>query len=137
MLAETECFMSSEAKRVKILTLIELILGLVLTVTGVVLAVMGAATVAPFVLCGDGVLTAVFGARAALIANVPARIGRLTSLAAIVMLLQLVCLAGIVLLIGPSNVSEDPIPVFAAALPTVFSVTIALLSNGIAKRAER
>ena len=129
--------MSSEAKRVKILTLIELILGLVLVVTGVVLAVMGAVTVAPFVLCGDGILTMVFGARGALIANVPARIGNLTSLALIAMLLQIVCLVGIVLLIGPSNVSEDPVPIFEAALPAIFSVTIALLSNGIAKRAER
>ncbi|MBO7674561.1 MAG: hypothetical protein J6S63_06085 [Atopobiaceae bacterium] len=129
--------MSAEAKRVKILTLIELVLGLAIVVTGVVLVVLGAASAAPFVLCGEGVLTLVFGARAALIANVPARIGKLVSLALIVLLLQIACLVGIVFLIGPDQVSQDPIPVFAAALPAVFSVTIALLSNGIAKRAER
>jgi len=129
--------MSSEAKRVKILTLIELMLGFVLVVTGIVLIALGATVAAPLALCADGVLTLVFGARGALIANVPARIGKLASLALIVLLLQVACLVGIVLLIGPGNVSQEPIPVFAAAMPAIFSLAVALLSNGIAKRAER
>lgn len=129
--------MSSEAKRVKILTLIELALGLALIVVGIVLVVGGQAAQAPFVLCGEGVVSLVFGGRAALIANVPARIGKLVSLALIICLVQAACVAGIVMLVGTDQVKENLLPVCCAAVPAFVSLTIALLSRGIAKRAER
>lgn len=129
--------MSSEAKRVKILTLVELLLGLALVVVGIVFVVMGAATVAPYVLCGEGALTLVFGVRGALIANVPAHIGKLVVKAVVALVVQIACIAAIVYLIGPENVGSDPIMPCAAAAPVVFSLAIALLSRGMAKRAER
>ena len=129
--------MSSEAKRVKILTLIELALGLALIIMGIVFVVGGAATAAPYVLCGEGVLTLLFGGRGALIANVPARIGKLVTLALVVFLLQLACVAGIAYLIGPDNVSQELPTVCTAAIPAIITLIAMLLARGMAKRAER
>lgn len=129
--------MSSEAKRVKIFTLLALFAGLALIVYGVVRLIGGNSSTDSYVICGEGVLTLVFGARGALIANVPARLGKLATFAFVVFLVQLVCVAGAVLLIQPENVANDPVPVCACAVPAVISLVIALLSRGIAKRAER
>ena len=129
--------MSAEAKRVKILTLIELFLGLAVAVAGIVLLVMGAKTAAPFVLCGEGVVSVVFGARGALIANVPARIGKLATLGLVVLLLQVACIVGVVFLIGPNEVTREPLPVCVSVLPAIVTLIIVVLSRGIAKRAER
>lgn len=129
--------MSSEAKRVKILTLIELLLGFAIVILGIVLLVMGAKTMAPAILCGEGVITLIFGVRGALIANVPARIGKLVTFGLIVFLLQVACIAGIVFLIGPNEVQNDPVPVCAAAVPAVITFIAVLLARGMAKRAER
>lgn len=129
--------MSSEAKRVKILTLIELFLGLALVVAGIVLAVGGAATMAPFALCAEGVVSLVFGARGALIANVPARIGKMVSLGLVVFLLQAACIALIVYLVGPDQVSDNLPVVCMASVPALVTIVAVLLSRGMAKRAER
>lgn len=129
--------MSAEAKRVKILTLLGLVLGLVLVVLGIVLVVGGSATSAPFVLIGEGVVTLVYGGRGALIANVPARMGKLVTLAGVVLLVQLACVAAIVMLVGPDNVSKEPVLVGASAVPTVVTLATLLLARGMTKRAER
>lgn len=129
--------MSSEAKRVKILTLVELLLGLVIVVCGLVLGILGATTAAPYVLAGEGVVTLFFGARGALIANVPARIGKLTSLGLIAFVIQLACVGIVVYLVGANNVTDDPVQVCLSAIPALFTIAIVLLSNGMAKRAER
>lgn len=129
--------MSSEAKRIKILTLIELALGLALLVFGIVLIVGGGNNNAPFVLCGEGVIGLFFGARGAIIANVPARMGKLVSLGAIVLLLQIACVIGIIMLTDPQNVSQDPAPTCAAAIPAVITLVAVLLARGMTKRAER
>ncbi len=129
--------MSAEAKRVKILTLIELALGLALVVFGVVLLISHVATSAPFILCGEGLLTLFFGARGALIANVPARIGKLATLALIIFVVQLACAVGVIMMVGPENVSNEVGPVACACAPALVTLIIAILSRGIAKRAER
>lgn len=129
--------MSSEAKRVKILTLIELILGLVIVVCGLALGIMGATTAAPYVLAGEGVVSLFFGARGALIANVPARIGKLVTLGLIMLVIQLACLGIVVYLVGVNNVAEDPVPVCLSVIPALLTLAIVLLSRGMAKRAER
>ena len=129
--------MSAEAKRVKILTLIELLLGLAVVILGIVLLVMGAKTAAPYVLCGEGVISLVFGVRGALIANVPARIGKLVTLGLVVLLLQIACIAGIVFLIGPNEVAKEPLPVCASVVPALITLIAVVLARGIAKRAER
>ena len=129
--------MSAEAKRVKILTLLGLVLGLVLVVLGIGLVVGGSATSAPFVLIGEGVVTLVYGGRGALIANVPARMGKLVTLAAVVLLVQLACVAAVVMLVGPDNVSKEPVLVGASAVPSVVTLATLLLARGMTKRAER
>ncbi len=129
--------MSSEAKRVKILTLIELLLGLAIVICGIVLGIMGAATAAPYVLAGEGVVSMFFGARGALIANVPARIGKLATFGLIVLVIQLVCVGIVVCMVGPNNVAEDPVPVCLSVIPALLTLAIMLLSRGMAKRAER
>lgn len=129
--------MSSEVKRVKILTLIELFLGLALLVLGLVSILGGALTTSPYLVLGEGLVTVVFGVRGALIANVPARIGKLFAKALILALVQIVCVAGVVYITGTDNVSKEPLMAVAACVPIVFSLAIALLSRGIAKRAER
>ena len=129
--------MSAEAKRVKILTLIELLLGLAVVILGIVLLVMGAKTAAPYVLCGEGVISLVFGVRGALIANVPARIGKLVTLGLVVLLLQIACIAGIVFLIGPNEVAKEPLPACASVVPALITLIAVVLARGIAKRAER
>lgn len=129
--------MSSEAKRVKILTLVEMFLGLALVVAGIVFVVGGASTAAPFVLCGEGALSLVFGARGALIANVPARIGKIVSLGLVVLLLQAACVAAIVFLVGPDEVADNLPPVCLSAVPALVTLVAVLLSRGMAKRAER
>ena len=129
--------MSSEAKRVKIFTLLELALGLALVVYGIVLIVGGSPAQMPAVMCGEGVFGLFFGARSALIANVPARIGKLVSFGLVALLIQVVCIVAIVMTIGTDHVAENPLPVCLSAIPAVFSLVIALLSRGMAKRAER
>lgn len=129
--------MSSEAKRVKILTLIELLLGLAIVICGIVLGIMEAATAAPYVLAGEGVVSMFFGARGALIANVPARIGKLATFGLIVLVIQLVCVGIVVYMVGPNNVAEDPVPVCLSVIPALLTLAIMLLSRGMAKRAER
>lgn len=129
--------MTSEAKRVKILTLISLFLGLVTLVLGIVLIVSGASTAVSSVVCVDGFITLVFGGRGALLANVPAKMGTLAKLAIIVFLLQVVAVAGIVFLTGPEHVGEQPLPVIASGVDAILSFVIWILARGIAKRAER
>ncbi|MDO4538410.1 MAG: hypothetical protein Q4B54_09640 [Coriobacteriales bacterium] len=129
--------MSAEAKRVKIITLLEIALGLVLLVFGVVIKTMGNPTAAPLVVAGEGLVTLFFGGRGALIANVPARIGKLATLAFIMLLVQVACVVGAVMIIGPENVGNDPAQVAVACLPVPFTLAIALQSRGMAKRAER
>ena len=130
--------MSSEAKRIKILTLVALVCGLGIAIAGIVLAVMGATTAAPYVLVGEGVLTLVCGARGALIANVPARIGKLATLALVLFLLQVACIVGVVFLGGgPEKVADEPAVVCASVVPALISLVIFFLSRGMAKRAER
>ncbi len=129
--------MSSEAKRVKILTLLEMALGLALVVLGIVFVVQQRTTGSAYVLCGEGVLGLVLGVRGALIANVPARIGKLVTIGAVVLLLQICCIVGVVMLTGPDKVAQDPVPTCASAVPAVLTLAIVLLSRGMAKRAER
>lgn len=129
--------MSAEAKRVKVLMLAELFLGMALVVLGIALLVMGAATASPALLCGEGVLTLFLGVRGALIVNVPARIPKLVTLGAIMLLLQLACVVGIVFLTGTDNIANDPVPVVAGAVPCLLTLIAVLMSRGIAKRAER
>jgi len=130
--------MSQEVRRVKLLVLLSMALGLVLVVLGIINAMSAGDAATPyFVLCGEGVLTLVYGARAALVANVPARIGKLATLALIVLLLQLACVAGIVYLIGVDTVKDNPVPVAIAGVPALLNLIECLLARGIAKRAER
>lgn len=129
--------MSSEAKRVKILTLLELFLGIALVVAGIVFVVMGAATSAPYVLCGEGGLALVYGVRGSLIANVPARMAKLAKFAAVMLLLQVACVVGVVMLIGTDHVADEVPTVALSAVPVVVTLASMLLARGIAKRAER
>ena len=129
--------MSAEAKRVKVRMLAERCCGMALVVLGIVLLVMGTATASPVLLCGEGVLTLFLGVRGALIVNVPARIPKLVTLGAIVLLLQLACVCGIVFITGTDNIANDPMPVAAGAGPCLLSLMAVLMSRGIAKRAER
>lgn len=129
--------MSAEAKRVKILTLIELFLGAALVVFGIVLLVTGAKNSSPYVLCGEGVVSLVFGVRGALIANVPARIGKLVTFGIVVFLLQAACVAAIVYFTGPNEVPNEPAPVCASVVSAIVTLVAVLLARGMAKRAER
>lgn len=129
--------MSQEAKRVKILTLAELVGGLALICYAIVMAVMGGAAAVCALIGVDGCVTLVFGMRGALIANVPARIGKLATLALIVLAIQAALVCAVVYAVGPDQVSTDPIPVIVEALPAVVTLVIFLLARGIAKRAER
>lgn len=129
--------MSPEAKRVKILTLVELALGLALIVYGVVLLVRGMASGVAYALCGEGAVSMVFGVRGALIANVPARMGKLVTLGVVILLLQLVCVAAVVMLTGPQKVPEEPINTGLSVLPPLVTLIAIFLARGITKRAER
>ena len=129
--------MSSEAKRVKILTLIELLLGLALIVFGIVLFVTSGVKKVPFTLCGEGLCTLVFGVRGALIANVPARLGKLVTLGIVVLLLQIACIAAIVVFTGPDKISSNPAPTCVSAVPALITLVAVVLARGITKRAER
>ncbi|MDO4798227.1 MAG: hypothetical protein Q4A01_09455 [Coriobacteriales bacterium] len=129
--------MSSEAKRVKILTLIELALGLALIVYGIVLIVGGMTSGAAYALCGEGAITMVFGVRGALIANVPARMGKLVTLGIVILLLQLACVAGVVMLTGPDKVAEQPVNTGISVVPALITLIAIFLARGITKKAER
>ncbi len=129
--------MSSEAKRVKILTLIALFAGIGLIAYAVISLVGDNSSTSSYVVGGEGLFTLVFGVRGALIANVPARLGKLATFAFVVFLLQVACIAGVVFLVKPENISQNFVPVVVAAVPALISLVIALLSRGIAKRAER
>lgn len=133
-----EAHVSSESKRIKLITLFELFLGLALLVAGIVLIVMGVMPKKPAaVLAGEGIVTLLFGGRGALIANVPARISKLVTLALIVGLVQIACIAGIVFFVGTDHVQENVGIIAASAVPAVLSLVIWCLSRGMAKRAER
>ena len=129
--------MSQEAKRIKILTLVALIGGLALMGCAIALAVTGT-PVAVSVLIGlDGLASTLFGGRGALIANVPARMGKLASLAIIVLVVQVALVAGLVYAMGPDHVADEPLPVVVSVAPAIVTLIILLLSRGMAKRAER
>lgn len=129
---------SKEVKRVKLLTLIELFLGAVVLVSGIVVGVMGLVEQpASFTIAGEGLLTLVFGARAALILNVPARIAKVVKLALVVLLLQIACLVAAVMLMDMDGKKDMVVAVCGGFLPALLTCTIMMLSRGIAKRAER
>lgn len=129
--------MSQEAKRVKILTLAELLGGFALICYAIVSAVMGAATAVCALVGIDGLVTLVFGVRGALIANVPARIGKLAGFALVILVVQLALVCAVVFAMGPDQVQQEPIPVIVEAIPAVVTLAILVLSRGMAKRAER
>lgn len=128
--------MSSEAKRIKILTLIELFLGLVIAVTAGIYATGVSSPTHCFVVVGEGILTLILGARGALIANVPARIGKLVPLFLIALLVQVACTAAVFVLSDPPN-SGEYLTCICAAVPALVSLIIIFLARGMAKRAER
>lgn len=129
--------MSSEAKRVKILTLIQLGFGLILFGYAISLLVRGIDAIVCSALAADGVITFFLGVRGALIANVPARIAKLATLALIFCVLQIACTVVVVCSVGVDNVGDNLLPVAASAVPALTSFVIWLLSHGMAKRAER
>ncbi len=128
---------SSEAKRVKLLTLAEMFLGLIVLVGGIVAAVMGLLDLtAGIVLAAEGIVGLLFGARGALIANVPARIGKLVRIALVVVLIQIACCVVVGYITGADEQPEIVAIVGGALLP-IISFVIMVLSRGMAKRAER
>jgi hypothetical protein len=129
--------MSQEAKRVKILTLVELALGVVLIGPAIYLLVSGAGSLCAGLVGLDGVLTLVFGGKGALVANVPARMPQLVRLSIIALVAQVALVAAIVYAVGPDKVGESPVAVVCAAVPCVVTLVCLLLARGIAKRAER
>ena len=129
--------MSSEAKRIKLLTLAELVLGVAILVLGVVMLIQGKSSTPNYVLCGEGLLTFVFGVRGSLIANVPARMGKLVPFGAIVLLCQIACAAGIVYLVGTDKVGDELPVVCASVAPALVTLVAVILARGMAKRAER
>ena len=129
--------MSSEVKRVKLLTLLSLLFGFAMLAYGIVLIVTGTAIPVSGVVCTDGLLTVVFGGRGALLANVPAKMPNLAKLAFAFFLLQCALVAAIVFLIGPDHVKDQIAPVVCTSVNAVYTLVICLLSRGIAKRAER
>ena len=129
--------MSSESKRVKLLTLAELFLGIIVAVAGVVAAFAGPLDlVAGLILAAEGLVSVVFGVKGALIANVPARIGRLARIALVVQLVQILACVIIGVETGADEQHEIVAIVGGALLPLI-SLVILLLSRGMEKRAER
>lgn len=134
---ERERRMSQEVKRVKILTLVELVLGVALIGFAIFLFVTGAAPAIAGSVVGNGLMTLFFGVRGALIANVPARMPRLVRFALIAFVVQVALTAAVVCLTGTDNVGDNPLPTVCCAVPALVSLVCLLLANGIAKRAER
>ena len=130
--------MSAEVKRVKLLTLIELFLGLAVLIGGITVAVLSLVEQpAAFVIAGEGLGTLLFGARAALSVNVPARIAKVVKLALVVFLIQIACLVVAVMLMDMDGKKDMVVAVCGGFLPAFMSFVIMMLSRGIAKRAER
>lgn len=128
--------MSAEAKRIKILTLFELFVGLVIAVAAGIYATGDSSPTDCFVVIGEGVLTLVLAARGALIANVPARIGKLVPLFLVTLLVQVACAACVFYLADPVS-NGEPLTTILAAVPAFVSLLIVVLARGMAKRAER
>ena len=129
--------MSQEVKRVKILTLVELVLGVELIGLAIYLLVTGGMSSLAGIVGLDGLLTLVFGVRGALIANVPARMPLLVRKAIIALVVQIAVVAAVVYITGPERVGAEPLPTICCALPAIVTLVCLLLANGIAKRAER
>ncbi len=129
--------MSSEVKRVKLLTLLSLLLGFGTLVYGIVLIVTGTTIPVSGMVCADGLLTLIFGGRGALLANVPAKMPVLAKIAIVVFLIQCALIAAIVFLVGPDHVKDQIAPIACASANALASLVIWILSRGIAKRAER
>ena len=129
--------MSSESKRVKLLTLAELFLGIIVTVAGLIAAFAGPLDlVAGLILAAEGLVSVVFGVRGALIANVPARIGKLARIALFVQLAQILAVVIMGVITGADEQHEIVAIVGGALLPLI-SLVIFILSRGMEKRAER
>lgn len=129
--------MSQEAKRVKIFTLVAIALGLVCVIAAIVLAVQGVSAAIAGLLGAEGAATIYYGGKGALIANVPARLGQLVKLSIIILVVQVACIAGIVLTVGTDNVADNSVPLALSAVSCLDTLIILLLSRGITKRAER
>jgi hypothetical protein len=129
--------MSTEAKRIKILTLVAMAVGLVCVIVPIVLWMQSAPAALAGLLGAEGAITIIYGGRGALIANVPARIGQLVKLSLIVCVVQAALIGCMIMVIGQDHIAENPLAIGCAAVPFFISLIICLLSRGMAKRAER
>lgn len=111
--------------------------GSLMVIGAIVVLVMGLVEMpSACVVIGEGLLTAVFGVRGALITNVPARVPKLVSLALITLVIQVACVGVIVYLTGVDG-KKDIAMVCGCSAVALLSLIVWVLSRSMAKKAER
>lgn len=128
--------MSQDSKRIKIMTIITLLYGLASIVAGIVLLVLGEPMLVGILVLVSGVISAILGARGALIANVPSNTPQLVKLSGISSLLQLADSGGVVAAKGPEQVNQDPLSICITLLALLLAFVILILSRRLKKQLD-
>ncbi|MGI6230791.1 MAG: hypothetical protein ACOYJL_07805 [Tractidigestivibacter sp.] len=123
--------MSPEAKKLKISSLVTMIVGLVAIVCGIVFLVQGADLSDACVLVA-GVVTTIIGGKGARVANVPSTSNKLVAPAGGATAANAVCLAGDVAF-GAGQIA----PVVVGAVVCVLTLVVTLFARTIKRKLER
>lgn len=134
--SEVEERMSADSKRIKVMTIIALLYGLASIVAGIVLLVVGEAALVGILVIVSGVLSAILGARGALIANVPSNTPQLVKLSGTTSVLQLADSAGIVAAKGPEQANQDPLALCLSLVALLLAFITLILSRRLKKQLD-
>ena len=123
--------MRPEAKRLKIVSIITMFVGIIFFILGIVLTVRGAGLggVAAIV---SGALGAFVGVRGSLIANVPSTSGKIVLPAVLCAVVGLV-LCAVCFFMG----DDQPSSILGSVVPAVFCCCVGLLGRALAKELEK
>lgn len=127
--------MSSDSKRIKVVSLVTMIYGIAAVVAGIVLLATGHGIPGALVLV-SGVLSAFLGVRGALIANVPNNTPQLVKLSGGMFAVQAADSAGVVAAQGPQQVNQDPLAICLTLLSVLLALILLILSHRLKKVLE-
>lgn len=123
--------MSPEARKLKMTSLVTMFAGIVVLVVGVVLLVMDADATDAFVLAG-GVITAILGAQAARVANVPSNAKSLLAPSGAVTAVDAAATGGAIALQAPVMPSA-----VVLGVATILALVVLVAAQQVKKALER
>ena len=126
--------MTGQGKLLKIFCLAALFTGLASLVYGIVLAVGNFVDIDAWMTAGEGALASVYGARTAILANVPSNTSKISKKA---LALSVAGIAVVACFVAVETLSVTPIQLGLAVVVCVVGVVSALIARGIVKEQMR